>query len=108
MAVNIECLDWSGGEAKWGRLNSRYWVIEATPDSGRAYWKVEVWENNRAKNPLAPVLRAIRRATKIDYEFSLEAIEKRSRRRQKRLVATRLLAAALAAQEQDETEEKVA
>jgi len=108
VAVNIECFDNSRQPATWDRHESRRWVIEATPDSGRAYWKVEVWENSRARNPLAPVLRAIRRATRIDYEFSLEAIEKRSQRRKKRLVATRLLAAALAAQEQDETEEKVA
>jgi len=95
VAVNIECFDHNRQPATWDRHESRRWVIEATPDSGRAYWKVEVWENSRARNPLAPVLRAIRRATKIDYEFSLEAIEKCSQRREKRKVATRLLRAVL-------------
>lgn len=95
MAVNIECFDHNLQSATWRERESRRWVIEAKPDSGRAYWKVEVWENSRARNPLAPVLRALRRATKIDYEFSLEAIEKRSQRREKRKVATRLLRAVL-------------
>lgn len=85
---------------------SDYWRITAEPDSGKAYWRVEVYADRNFMYPMRRVLVAVRRAIRIDREFSLEQIEKRGARRQKRQVATRLVAAALAAREEQELSEQ--
>lgn len=96
MSVDIEQLP-----ARTTKPNeTRYWKITARPDSGKAFWQVTVEETPRSLNPMRRVLIATRRAIRIDREFSNEAIERRGKRREKRQVATRLVAAALAAREE--------
>ena len=56
--------------------------ITAEPDSGKAYWQKDVNLNWSRKDPWYPVLLVLRRAMKIDYEFSLDAIEGRKTRRE--------------------------
>lgn len=90
---------------------TRYWRITAMPDSGKAFWQVTVVEDPGLMYPMRRVIIATRRAIRIDREFSNQAIERRGKKREKRQVATRLVAAALAAREEqspDSREENVA
>lgn len=63
------------------------WRVTAEPDSGKAFWSVEVRETPRpAKNShsMAPVMRAVRKARRIDKQFSVAEIDRREARRMKR------------------------
>jgi len=71
------------------------WRITARPDSGKAFWQVEVSESATAIDPYWEVRRATGRAIKIDREFSLEKIEKRATKKRQRQSSARLLEAAL-------------
>lgn len=61
------------------------WRVTARPDSGRAFWSVTVYENHKWRYSMAPVLRALRRAWKIDQAFSTEQIERRLMAKRRRL-----------------------
>lgn len=61
------------------------WRVTAKPDSGKAYWQVTVMENHKWRYPMAHVLRALRRAWKIDQAFSTEQIERRLAAKRRRL-----------------------
>lgn len=65
-----------------GGFDGTLYVITAEPDSGKAFWRKQVNAEPTWKDPMRPVLRALRRAAKIDMEFSLEAIEGRQPRRE--------------------------
>lgn len=60
------------------------WRVTAQPDSGKAFWTVEVQEDHRLKNPMYRVLVALRKARRIDKQFSIAEIERREARRNKR------------------------
>lgn len=63
------------------------WQVTAAPDSGRAFWRVTVYENHKRKNmnPMAPVIAATRRAWRIDQAFSLEQISRREMARRRKI-----------------------
>jgi len=75
MSVTVEQPDGFDG--------TRY-VITAEPDSGKAFWRKEVRADPKWKDPMRLVSRALRRAIKIDSEFSLEAIERRKTAKEKK------------------------
>lgn len=61
------------------------WRVTAQPDSGKAFWSVDVSENHRSQNPMGPVLAAMRRAWRIDRAFSSEQIDCRVVAQRRRL-----------------------
>lgn len=63
------------------------WRVTAAPDSGKAFWRVTVYENHKRKNanPMGPVIAAMRRAWRIDQAFSLEQISRREMTRRRKM-----------------------
>lgn len=57
------------------------WRVTAQPDSGKAFWSVQVREREHS---IAPVAAALRKAHRIDKQFSLAEIQRREARRMKR------------------------